>query len=198
MLITYPNLENSGSSYILHKIFKDNSNIDETSVMVNFNDGTSYPMLKDESVFNIELPIMDPNQYHEFFFTYKTLNDEEIREPANKNYRFRYGDLNIGLILKTDGRKMFPDRYLLSQNYPNPFNPSTRIEYSLPESHGESLVTLKIFNILGQEVKKLVNEVKGPGNYFYDLTLQGLSAGIYFYQISDGIETISGKVMKME
>ncbi|MGE5681421.1 MAG: T9SS type A sorting domain-containing protein [Bacillota bacterium] len=73
--------------------------------------------------------------------------------------------------------------YDLEQNYPNPFNPSTRISYSIPENN---LVTLKVFNLLGEEVAILVNEFKSKGNYTIDFNAGGLSNGIYFYQLKAG------------
>ncbi len=81
-----------------------------------------------------------------------------------------------------------PKEYLLSQNYPNPFNPSTIIKYSIPE---KSLVTLKIFDIIGNEVGTLVNEEKSVGRYEAKLNAGNLSSGVYFYQIRAGsfIET---------
>jgi enediyne biosynthesis protein E4 len=82
---------------------------------------------------------------------------------------------------------MFPSEYSLKQNYPNPFNPSTTIEYSVPKA---SQVSLKIFNLLGTEIAELVNEVKQPGFYSVNADFSkfknGLSSGIYFYQLKSG------------
>lgn len=76
-----------------------------------------------------------------------------------------------------------PKTYSLEQNYPNPFNPSTIIKFSVPK---ENMVTLKIFNILGQEVKTLVNQEKLPGTYEVSFNANELSSGIYFYSLSSG------------
>jgi hypothetical protein len=78
--------------------------------------------------------------------------------------------------------------YRLSQNYPNPFNPTTKISYSLPKS---SLVQLKIFNLLGQEIATLVNEEKPAGNYEVNFNASNLPSGVYLYKIQAGdyIET---------
>jgi 1,4-alpha-glucan branching enzyme len=70
--------------------------------------------------------------------------------------------------------------YKLSQNYPNPFNPSTIIKYQIPEAGN---VTLKIYDILGREVKTLVNEYQRSGTYEVAFSATNLSSGIYFYQI---------------
>ncbi len=68
----------------------------------------------------------------------------------------------------------------LYQNYPNPFNPSTLIKYSVPE---ESRVTIKIFNIIGQQVAELVNTLKRPGSYRVKWNASNYSSGVYFYSI---------------
>jgi len=81
--------------------------------------------------------------------------------------------------------------YMLFENYPNPFNPSTVIRYQLPVS---SDVTLKIFDILGNEIATLVNEEKKAGNYSLEFDASSLSSGIYFYQIRAG-EFIQTKKM---
>ena len=75
--------------------------------------------------------------------------------------------------------------YSLNQNYPNPFNPSTVIEYSLPEA---GAVTLKIYNLLGQEVTTLVDEYKQKGNYrlTFDSNRLALSSGMYIYKYTCG------------
>ncbi len=75
---------------------------------------------------------------------------------------------------------ILPKVFMLDQNYPNPFNPFTTIRYSIPKS---SLVSLKVYNILGNEVATLVNEEKPVGNYEAKFDASGLASGIYFYQL---------------
>ena len=76
-----------------------------------------------------------------------------------------------------------PKTYSLQQNYPNPFNPITNIRYSVKD---QKFVTLKIYDILGREVKTLVNEVKTPGEYLVQFDGSELASGIYFYRIVAG------------
>ncbi len=70
--------------------------------------------------------------------------------------------------------------YSLSQNYPNPFNPTTTIAYEIPQTE---FVSLKVYDILGREVATLVNEEKPTGSYEVQFTGNGLTSGIYFYQL---------------
>ena len=73
--------------------------------------------------------------------------------------------------------------YELSQNFPNPFNPSTTIKYSIPQT---SKVVIKVFDVLGNEIKTLVNEEKSAGEYEVEFNGAGLPSGIYFYQLKAG------------
>ncbi len=70
--------------------------------------------------------------------------------------------------------------FKLEQNYPNPFNSTTIIKYSIPK---ESVITLKIYNILGKEITTLVNERKSPGNYVVDFNASNLPSSVYFYRL---------------
>ncbi|MEE9432186.1 MAG: alpha-amylase family glycosyl hydrolase, partial [Melioribacteraceae bacterium] len=85
--------------------------------------------------------------------------------------------------------------FQLYQNYPNPFNPTTTIRYNIPvvEANFASTtnVTLKVFDILGSEIKTLVNEIKQPGNYEIKFDASKLTSGVYFYRLQTGsfIET---------
>ncbi len=74
-------------------------------------------------------------------------------------------------------------QFELSQNYPNPFNPSTTINFSIPQS---SIVTLKVFNTLGQEVKTLINQNMESGVHSISFDASELNSGIYFYRLDAG------------
>jgi len=87
--------------------------------------------------------------------------------------------------------KVFPINASLSQNYPNPFNPTTKIKYTIPSvetRHASSLqmVTLKVYDVLGNEVATLVNEEKPAGEYEIEFDAEGLTSGVYFYQLVAG------------
>ena len=86
--------------------------------------------------------------------------------------------------VKDEGSLLTPNKYDLAQNFPNPFNPATSIRYSIPQA---SVVTLKVYDILGNEVANLVNEEKDQGVYTVTFNAGGLSSGIYFYTLrADG------------
>jgi uncharacterized lipoprotein YddW (UPF0748 family) len=85
-----------------------------------------------------------------------------------------------------------PSKFMLEQNYPNPFNPTTSIEYSVPSSE---YVSLKVYDVLGNEVASLVNENKTAGNYRVDFNASTLSSGVYFYKITAGNYTETKKMM---
>ncbi len=97
-----------------------------------------------------------------------------------------------------------PIEFALNQNFPNPFNPSTKISYSIPtvnlssssraESREGEFVTLKVYDILGNEVATLVNEEKPAGSYEITFDASGLSSGIYFYKLSAGAFTETKKM----
>ena len=76
-----------------------------------------------------------------------------------------------------------PTEFALSQNYPNPFNPTTAIEYSIPRN---GFVTLKVFNLLGQEVATLVDKEQKSGVYNISFDASKLATGVYIYKIQSG------------
>jgi hypothetical protein len=98
---------------------------------------------------------------------------------------FNYVRLVRGGLISEVGNnsKSIPDQFKLEQNYPNPFNPSTTIEFST--SVGEN-VSLKIYNIIGQEIGKLVDEYLTAGGYSFKWNTAEQSSGVYFYQLKAG------------
>ncbi|MBP9120439.1 MAG: T9SS type A sorting domain-containing protein [Ignavibacterium sp.] len=80
----------------------------------------------------------------------------------------------------------------LSQNYPNPFNPSTKISWQSPVAGHQ---TLKVYDVLGNEVITLVNEFRNAGSYEVDFNASSFSSGIYFYQLRAGSYTQTKKMI---
>jgi len=88
-----------------------------------------------------------------------------------------------------------PEKFELMQNFPNPFNPTTTIKYQIPSS---SLVTLKIYNILGQEIATLVNEMQNSGSYTVQFNAVRLASGIYLYSLHAGSYIKTKKMILMK
>jgi outer membrane protein assembly factor BamB len=85
--------------------------------------------------------------------------------------------------------------YKLNQNFPNPFNPSTKISYEISQ---RGIVTLKVFDILGNEVAILVNKELPAGEYEVEFSATGLPSGIYFYQLKAGNFIITKKMLLLK
>jgi PKD repeat protein len=112
------------------------------------------------------------------------------------NYDYIIQNWMTGQIVGTGkGDKNIPDGFALQQNYPNPFNPATVINYQISKA---GFVSIKIFDVLGNEVGTLVNNEMQPGNYQVNFRASGLSSGIYFYRLeAEGIN-ISRKMILMK
>jgi Secretion system C-terminal sorting domain len=92
-----------------------------------------------------------------------------------------YGDTTVVSVERN--HKTVSSDFELLQNYPNPFNPVTTISYSIPIT---GLVTLKIFDVLGNEISTLINEEKNSGTYSINFDASNLLSGVYFYTLSVG------------
>jgi hypothetical protein len=88
-----------------------------------------------------------------------------------------------------------PTKFTLSQNYPNPFNPTTEIMYSVSQN---SVVSLKVFNLLGQEIATLVSGKQQPGNYVATFDASKLVSGVYFYRLQAGNFTSVKKMVLLK
>jgi photosystem II stability/assembly factor-like uncharacterized protein len=115
--------------------------------------------------------------------------DAELQNIGfTKDNSFGYAFGSEGVLLVYDANpssveidKEIPGEYYLSQNYPNPFNPSTIITYSIPmKSH----VVLKVFDILGNEVSEVVNEIQSQGHYEVEFSSDDLPSGVYIYRLT--------------
>jgi len=91
--------------------------------------------------------------------------------------------VSVNRTLMTENIKNFPSEFLLKQNYPNPFNPSTTIQFALPKPE---YVELKVFNLLGKEVTKLISKNMAAGTYNYKFEANDFASGVYYYQITAG------------
>ena len=98
-------------------------------------------------------------------------------------YQVWLSTIDRNILSAEDNSNSPVNEFVLFQNYPNPFNPSTRIKYTIEK---ESFVQLKVYDVLGNEVKTLVNEEKPSGTYGVEFTAGELPAGIYFYRLTAG------------
>lgn len=114
--------------------------------------------------------------------SYSFTDDIEFNATQSLYYRLKQVDYNGSLNYSEIVSVVIemPIEYALGQNYPNPFNPSTKLKYSVPQN---GIVTIKVYDLTGQEVATLLNEVKEPGNYELDFNAAGLSSGVYFYKM---------------
>ena len=133
---------------------------------------------------------------------YKYLDKEILN--SNRVYRLKQIDFDGGYEYSREVEVAIsvPTKFELYQNYPNPFNPTTKIKYSIPASlnpsQGGTLIQLKIYDILGREVATLVNEKKQLGTYEMTFDGNGLSSGVYFYQLKSGSFTQTKKLMLLK
>jgi len=107
-------------------------------------------------------------------------------------------DADFGVVTSVDAPTRLselPSAFTLDQNYPNPFNPSTVIRYGLPAA---GLTTLRIYNVLGQEVATLVNEIQAAGTYSVRFNASALSSGLYFFRIQNGSFSAVKKMMLLK
>lgn len=137
--------------------------------------GVSFLIQSTENFIGIKWEIKDRKTYK-----MRTSSGEELVLNASINYRLD----GYGVVFLIYEREIIPIEYQLYQNYPNPFNPSTEIKYSLPVA---SNVTIKIYDILGEEITTLHNGSQEAGYYTLRWTPRNsgidLSSGIYYYQL---------------
>ena len=172
----------------------------------------------------IVIDSLDQYEYELWYHPKSFLPFNPILIAFDSTFYSNQNEFNIQLIVKKDGLRIdslsqpfhadfglgveedgeVPEAFSLSQNYPNPFNPYTKIKYTIPsitlrQAQSDNWVTLKVYDVLGNEIATLVNEEKQPGTYevkFIILSDEGrnLTSGIYFYQLKiRGPELNSGQ-----
>jgi hypothetical protein len=111
--------------------------------------------------------------------------DNTIPFTLGPNAKISYGTgtLKIPVTLVPTKETSLPQRFFVNQNYPNPFNPSTTISYGIPRA---AFVTVKIINVLGQEVKTVFSGYQSVGVYTFSFNASDLSSGVYLYRIQAG------------
>ncbi len=125
--------------------------------------------------------------YDDFGVHFGTNIAIKINEPGSI-----YDPTKVSLKKSLTETISLPTEYNLSQNYPNPFNPTTTIKFDIPKV---TRVSLKIYNVLGQEVETLVNEIMEPGAYNFKWDAGHFASGMYIYRIEAGDFVQSKKMM---
>jgi endonuclease/exonuclease/phosphatase family metal-dependent hydrolase len=132
-----------------------------------------------------------------------------IHDPPNQSVST---DIAIGLYIASDHLPVLaefdfgvvsdiedafgqPDDFILYQNYPNPFNPTTNIRYS---TQSRQFISLKVYDVLGNEISNLVNEEKPAGDYEVKFDASNLSGGVYFYRLTAGDFSSSKKLILLK
>ena len=105
---------------------------------------------------------------------------KELSAFVQQFYQSNFDDT---ILPVEDEKNLIVDEFKLFQNYPNPFNPTTTIRFTISDVR---FTTLKLYDVLGNEIKALVNEEKSTGNYEVKFDASSLPSGIYFYQLRAG------------
>jgi len=166
---------------------------DKNNTFTNFTVGEFYGSTFYEWLGAYAIPLTTDWQEYSFDFVAQTNTGRSLNHfslSANSTslpIKFYIDDLRIVKLdlsvgIENDPLEI-PTEFLLSQNYPNPFNPSTVISYQLVVG---SHISLKIYDVLGNEVATLVNEEKPAGTYEMDFDASALSSGVYSYKIEAG------------
>jgi len=120
-------------------------------------------------------------------------------QPYNHSFQYRLkqidNDGTFAYSKEIEVENLRPSTFDLRQNYPNPFNPTTVINYQLPEN---AFVTLKIFDVTGNEVTTLINESKEAGYYSVTFTPANIASGVYVYQLKAGNFLSTKKLLLMK
>jgi hypothetical protein len=128
-----------------------------------------------------------PNDVPRFSRIYARLDPDnimqEIHENNNKGWTVLFVENGMPTGVRSDDKSSVPNEFSLLQNYPNPFNPTTEIRYALAE---DSHVVLSVYNLLGQEVARLVDRKQAAGNYVAKFQAGPMSSGTYIYKLEAG------------
>ena len=120
----------------------------------------------------------------------------EASESSSMGYNIMYGNIPyVGTITDVNDKGGMPTKFELGQNYPNPFNPSTTFSFSIPS---KELVTLAIYNALGEKVADVVSKNMQAGNYEYNWNASNLTSGVYFARLTAGANVQVQKVMLLK
>ncbi|MFA3783038.1 S8 family serine peptidase [Melioribacteraceae bacterium 4301-Me] len=203
--VTFPNLSFENNIYTVHKIFVDSNGIQPQSVKIMYmaNDGVvkeDICTFDGKMKYNFNFPSYNNGEKINFSFSYKNNKGILIYEPSEGSFKFTYGNLSVEKTDEVITTEPIPQTFLLSQNYPNPFNGKTAIEFSLPNN---SYVEIIVYNVLGQEIKKLFSGVvrQGKNIVYWDGKTDSnnfTASGVYFYCLKSDNTFIAKKMMYLK
>ncbi|HQT90599.1 MAG TPA: T9SS type A sorting domain-containing protein [Candidatus Kryptobacter bacterium] len=133
-------------------------------------------------------------EYHYYAFGVGMVLNERVM-PDNDAHTDVLVEYSTATSVRGTNATATSGSFSLSQNYPNPFNPSTVISYQLS---AVSNVSLKIYDVLGRELKTLINERQTAGNHSVNFNAGGLPSGVYFYRLQAGTSTDVRKMLLMK
>ena len=186
---------NTNNQDILVTSFLDEKNKLLTTVMIN---KSSKPItarvLARTSPIPAKYDVYTSAKYLNFENT-GTIGVNETLALPGKSVTTLVGKTDGEMVVGVNNKEQLPTEYILYNNYPNPFNPTTTIKYSLKKS---SDVKLFIYDILGREIKRLVNKVQSAGTYNVIFNAANYASGVYFYRLQTGNFTITKKLILLK
>ncbi|MHB1686076.1 MAG: T9SS type A sorting domain-containing protein [Ignavibacteriaceae bacterium] len=203
-------LKNKQNIYACYSGYNDDGKTPTRHIFYSYNQGTTWTDISgDLPDVPVHSLVIDPNNSQDIYVgtetgvyqttdhgnkwtnvgngmpAYVPVDELVLQTGTNKLFAFTHGrsvfetSIPTGIVENTT----VPSQYQLLQNYPNPFNPSTTIKYVIPE---RSQVVLKVYDVVGKEVKTLVNDMQESGSHQVALNEAGLASGVYFYRITAG------------
>lgn len=168
-------------------ILWESNNLTGGHILFQFNEDASILTLKIDGVVKYQGP-----WYNNFSITYFHLM--QFNSYPNLPTPVYFDEFFVGAVGSTGVKEItgnLPSEFRLEQNYPNPFNPITSIKFQLPI---ESSVSIKLFNILGQEIKVLLDQEMKAGTYEISFDASNLPSGVYYYQLK-AFDMKTGKIL---
>ena len=200
--VEFPNLESTSGTFTVHKMFINNDAVSDNSVTIHlvadgYNFEPSLMNFNGERTYTSKLPYFFNGDVIQFYFTYSDSSNNSFRVPANDNYEFIYGQLEVSLNLPL--RKRFTD-FIVSELYPNPFLPLeqgfTRLALN---SRGNEKLRIIILDTSGQQVKLFEAQTTDGENYFdwNGVSDRGVpsASGVYYYLIRMGDKDFGRKLI---
>ncbi len=130
-----------------------------------------------------------------FSFPFESILEKDARSILMSTILEAFVFIIIGVDNENNS---IPNMWALEQNYPNPFNPTTTIKFTVPQDFNKAATRIDIFDVLGNKVSTLVNEIKSPGNYQITFDASNLSSGVYYYQLKIGSKVQTKKMILLK